>query len=122
MLTSTPRSPLLAALALAMFCLSTNALAQFTGPSLAGAVSTVEQARSASFNSDVTVVGNIVAHVREDKYLFRDPTGEIRIEIEGPVWQGRQIGPETRVRLRAEVDRSPVGGRYLWVESLEVLP
>lgn len=96
------------------------ASAQFTGPSASGRTSTVAQISQARLGSYVTVTGQIVAHQREDYFTFRDATGEIRVEIEKTVWQNRQIAPETKVRLLAEVDRG-FAGRYLWVKSLEVV-
>lgn len=100
--------------------LASNAIAQFSGPSPTGRTLTVEQAREARVGSYVTVTGNIVNHLREDYYTFRDASGEIRVEIASGVFQGRKIEPATKVRLLAEVDRGPAG-RYLWVKSLEVL-
>ena len=94
--------------------------AQFSGPSVTGRISTVEEARSAPIDTFVTVIGNIVAHLREDYYTFQDRTGAIRVEIEKPVWRNRKVGPETKVRLVAEVDRNAAGIIYLWVKSLEV--
>ncbi len=110
-------------LPLVMFCLllSSTSFAQFTGPSATGQVSTVEQARSAPMGTYVTVTGNIVAHLREDYYTFRDATGEIRVEIGSSVWQNRNIEPDTEVRLLAEVDRNIFVITYLWVKSLEIV-
>jgi uncharacterized protein (TIGR00156 family) len=93
--------------------------AQFKGPAAPGRVSTVEQARNAPIETYVTVTGNVIAHLREDYYSFRDESGEIRVEIDDGVWRGREVGPETRVRLLAEVDRSHNGSVYLWVKSLD---
>ena len=109
--------------ALSLICvvLSTNAAAQFTGSRLAGKASSVEQARNARVDTYVTVAGNIIAHLREDYYTFRDTTGDIRVEIEGRVWRNREVGPDTAVRLLAEVDRNAAGTVYLWVKSLEIV-
>lgn len=96
------------------------ASAQFAGPSATGRTSTVAQVGAARLGSYVTVTGHIVVHQRENYFTFRDATGEIRVEIENSVWQHRQIAPETKVRLLAEVDRG-FAGRYLWVKSLEVV-
>lgn len=101
--------------------LTSNVSAQFTGPTLETEISSVEEVSFLAIHSYATVVGNIVAHIREDYYLFRDDTGEIRVEIENSVWQNRAIGPDTTIRLVAEVDQNSLGMRYLWVESLEVL-
>ncbi|WP_045476059.1 YgiW/YdeI family stress tolerance OB fold protein [Serpentinimonas barnesii] len=95
-----------------------HASAQFTGPSVAGPASTVQQAQQARLGSYLTLTGHIVAHQREDYYLFRDASGELRVEIEPEVWQGRRIGPEHLVRLHGEIDQG-LRGRYLWVKTLQ---
>lgn len=105
-----------------LFCglLSSIATAQFTGPSSTGQPSTVAQVRGARLGSYVTVTGNIVAHQRQNYFTFRDASGEIRVEIENPVWQNRPVAPETKVRLLGEVDQG-IAGRYLWIKSLELV-
>jgi len=107
-----------------VFCLCASlaaaAMAQFTGPSVAGRPSTVAETRDARLGSYVTLTGNIVNHQRGDYFTFRDDTGEIRVEIESRLWQGRQVAPQDRVRLMGEVDRG-FGGRYVWVKTLDVL-
>ena len=108
-------------LILVAFLLPAIAMAQFTGPTVKGQTSTVEQARKARVDTYVTVTGNIVAHLREDYFTFRDSTGEIRVEIEPEVWRNREVGPDTTVRLLAEVDRNAAGTVYLWVQSLEIV-
>jgi uncharacterized protein (TIGR00156 family) len=109
-----------ASLLIGLLLLCSASFAQFTGPPATGRVSTVAEARNAPVDTYVTVSGNIVAHLREDYYTFRDQTGEVRVEIEPPVWRSRKIGPDTKVRLVVEVDRNAAGTIYLWVESLEI--
>ena len=101
----------------------TTAMAQFTGPSAAtssrpSAVAAASRARPGSY---VTLTGNIVSHQRSDDFLFRDATGNIRVEISSSVFAGRAVTPETRVRLVGEVDVG-LAGRYISVQSLEILP
>jgi uncharacterized protein (TIGR00156 family) len=108
---------LVAVLLFALF--ASTATAQFTGPGATGQTTTVRQLSDARLGSYVTVTGNIVAHQRKDYFTFRDDTGEIRVEIEDSIWQGRQIGPETRVTLLGEVDVT-AAGRYVWVKSLQL--
>ena len=100
---------------------ATPAAAQFTGPSVAGAEVTVAQAVAARAGTYVTLVGNIVAHQREDYFTFRDASGEIRVEIDDEVFQNRPVAPETNVRLMGEVDTGR-SGPYVWIKSLEILP
>ena len=102
------------------FFLATEATAQFSGPSVTGQTSTVAQTANARLGSYITVTGNIVAHERGDYFTFQDGTGTIRVEIANDVWQGRNIGPQTRVRLLGEVDQG-LAGRYLWIKSLQVV-
>jgi len=111
------RDILLAAL---LGALVAHASAQFTGPSVAGKASTVQQAQQARLGSYLTLTGHIVAHQREHYYVFRDASGELRVEIEPEVWQGRRIGPETLVRLHGEIDQG-MRGRYLWVKTLQAV-
>jgi uncharacterized protein (TIGR00156 family) len=100
--------------------LAATATAQFSGPSATGGTSSVAQVQTVRLGSYVTVTGHVVAHQRKDYYTFRDGTGEIRVEIDNSVWQNRPVGPETKVRLLAEVDQG-IAGRYLWVKSLEIV-
>lgn len=96
------------------------AAAWFTGPSVQGQPTTVADAQTSRTGRYVTLEGNVVAHLREDYYTFRDATREIRVEIPGATFAGRQIGPTTPVRIMGEVDTGR-SGRYVWVKSLEPL-
>jgi uncharacterized protein (TIGR00156 family) len=48
-------------------------------------------------------------HLREDYYLFRDQTGEIRVEISPGRFGGQQVGPEHAIRIMGELDQSRAG-------------
>ncbi len=101
--------------------LAATASAQFTGPGVAARQSTVAQALQARIGTYVTLTGHIVAHQREDYYLFNDGSGEIRVEIAPSVFNGRKVGPENTVRLVGEIDRG-IRGRYVWIKSLDLVP
>lgn len=106
-------------LALAVSAVASPALAQFTGPSVQGGDTTVAQAQEARLGSYHTLEGNIVSHLRDDYYMFRDSSGEMRVEIAPGRFGGQQIGPEDTVRIMGEVDQG-ITGRYIWVKSLQV--
>ncbi|GAB3511181.1 YgiW/YdeI family stress tolerance OB fold protein [Pseudoxanthomonas daejeonensis] len=108
------------ALSLSVLSLSLPATAQFTGPSASPQASTVAAVGNARVGSDVTLTGNVVGHLRDEYFTFRDETGEIRVEIENKTWQGRKVGPEDKVRITGEIERG-FGGRYIDVQTLEVL-
>lgn len=109
------RRNLLTSVCAALFAVPTYA--QFTGPSVQGDQSTVSAAQSIRLGSYVTLRGNIVSHLREDYYLFRDQTGEIRVEIPLRRFGGRKVGPTDKVQIMGEVDKGRAG-RYVWVKSL----
>lgn len=97
--------------------------AQFLGPSVSGGgagVTTVAEASQARRDTRVVLEGAIVEHQRSDYFTFADPTGRITVEIDNHVFRGQQVTPETRVRLRGEVDRNS-RDRYIDVDWLEVL-
>ena len=100
--------------------IASTAAAQFTGPSTTGRTATVAQVEQARLGSYVTLTGHVVNHQRSSYFTFRDSTGDIRVEIENEVWNNRQVGPETKVRLLGEVERG-IAGRYVYVKSLEIV-
>lgn len=75
----------------------------FSGPGLS--VSTVEQAKGMRDDAKVAVRGSIIQHLGKDKYLFKDATGSIRVEIDNDKWGGQTITPDDTVELHGEVDK-----------------
>lgn len=76
----------------------------FTGPKSTGAV-TVVQAKQMRDDSKVVLRGTIVKQLGHEKYLFKDNTGEITIEIDDDDWHGLTIGPNDQVEIFGEVDK-----------------
>ena len=76
----------------------------FTGGSKAE-VTTVAQALKMKDNAKAVLRGNIVKQVGHEKYLFKDATGEIVIEIDDDDWGGVTVGPQDTVELIGEVDK-----------------
>lgn len=108
----------IAAVLTALFSLPTYA--QFEGPSATGRATTVANAmQNARVGSYVTLTGNIVEHLREEYFTFRDGSGSIRVEVPANVFRGQKVTPTTTVRITGELDRS-FAGRYVYVTSLEV--
>ena|SRR5574344_738379 len=75
----------------------------FTGPTILK--STIEKAKTYKDDMPVSIEGNIVEHLGKDKYLFRDSTGDITIEIDNENWNGMQISPKDKVTIHGEVDK-----------------
>lgn len=98
---------------------TTIAQAQFTGESAAElnpavtfvspfVTSTVADVRQMADDTYVTVEGNIIQQQGRDheKYLFKDATGEIIVEIDRKVWRGQPITPDVKVKILGELDQS----------------
>ncbi len=75
----------------------------YTGPGQA--VTTVEEAKKMRDDAAVTLRGVLERHLGKDKYLFRDATGTITVEIDHDKWGGQSIGAADQVELRGEVDK-----------------
>jgi uncharacterized protein (TIGR00156 family) len=52
--------------------------------------------------------------------MFRDSTGEMRIEVPAGAFGGQEVGADDTVRIMGGLDRS-IAGRYIWVKSLQVV-
>ena len=85
----------------------------FTGSTLAAfinnqenAVSTVAEALKMRDDSPVILQGHIQQHIRKDKYLFSDSTGQITVEIDDKDWNGVDVNPSNIVRLHGEIDKN----------------
>ncbi|MDR0867144.1 MAG: NirD/YgiW/YdeI family stress tolerance protein [Planctomycetota bacterium] len=52
----------------------------------------------------VILQGTIIQSLGDEKYLFRDSSGEIVIDIDRKVWRGLSAGINDRVEIYGEVD------------------
>lgn len=75
----------------------------FTGPG--PALSMVKEVLTMRDDSKVTLRGNIVRHFGGDRYLFRDQTGSIQVDIDHDKWKGLRVGVADMVEISGEVDR-----------------
>ena len=66
---------------------------------------TVIQARSLSENSLVILTGNIVQSLGREKYIFRDSTGDITVDIDRDLWALLDLSVSVN-------DRVEIGGKW----------
>lgn len=66
---------------------------------------TVLSAKRMGDNSYIKLKGKIVSKVGKEKYLFKDNTGTIQIEIDDEDWKGVQAGPKDLVIIEGELDK-----------------
>lgn len=94
---------LLASLILASSSLFGQSQGGFTG-AMVSKITAVE-AKELSDDTPVILEGNIVKHLGSHKYMFKDETGEITVEIKSKNWSGVRVGEDDKVILYGEVDK-----------------
>lgn len=75
----------------------------FAGPGIEAV--TVAEALKMNDDTPVVLVGSIEKGLGNEKYLFRDSTGSIVVEIDDDDWNGVTVKPENTVELHGEVDK-----------------
>lgn len=103
--------------------LSVPAYAAFKGPGASAPGTTVAQVKSMPDDTRVTLVGKIVSQLpgSDDKYMFRDNTGEIMVEIDFKRFRGQEVTPNNTVRISGEVDKDFGRAPEIDVKQLDVL-
>ena len=95
----------------------------FQGPTAAADADTVAKAMKCWDDAPVVLTGNIVERLAgsDDKYMFRDATGQVMVDIDDDLFLGRTVTPQTRVRLHGKVDKELMEPTKIDVKRLEVL-
>lgn len=95
----------------------------FHGPTGGVQADTVKKAQSSWDDAPVVLVGNIVERLAgsDDKYLFKDATGQIIVDIDHEIFAGRTVTPQTKVRLSGKVDKDMMEPIKIDVKVLEIL-
>lgn len=95
----------------------------FQGPGTTTPTVNVQQAKRMADDTIVTLTGNVVSHITgtKDKYMFRDSSGEIVIEIDYKYFRGQTVTPANTVRITGEVDKDFGRAAEIDVKMLEVL-
>lgn len=102
---------------------TTTAQAAYTGPQeLPRVFSTVIEAHEYPVDDhEIIFEGNITKRIGHDKYLFRDDTGSIRVEIDAGVFPPEDINDKTRVKIFGEVDSKVLDNPLVDVDRIEVV-
>lgn len=70
-----------------------------------GTKTSITEALKMSDNSYVTVQGNIVKRLSEDKYQFKDSTGTMTVEIDKDKWGGISVNTQDKLELTGEIEK-----------------
>lgn len=90
----------------------------FEGPG----VSTVSVAEASKLPDDtaVTLIGSIEKSLGDEKYLFKDKTGSIVVEIDDDDWRGLTVKPENTIEIRGDVDKEMFRDSIIDVDYISV--
>ena len=66
---------------------------------------TAEQAKSMADDSHVALKGYIIKSIGGEKYVFKDDSGTVTLDISAKRWAGQQVGPEDLVEVYGEIDK-----------------
>lgn len=90
---------------LMLFLLPAHATAEFVGAGAAEGTTTVEQViEERGEDRDVALTGFVVKQIDDERYWFKDHTGDMQVDIEESVFGGTEVTPEMKVRLTGEVE------------------
>jgi uncharacterized protein (TIGR00156 family) len=98
------------------------AYAQFEGPGAQSQLTTVEVvANQANDDQTVQLQGSIIEQVGDEKYIFADDTGEIRVEIDDELFRNQRITPDMTVSIYGEVEKDFMRSPEIDVEELSIV-
>ena len=66
---------------------------------------TVSEAMRLRDDSFVTLKGNIVKRISNEKYMFKDSTGTMVVKIKDYKWMGQKVGANDTVEISGEIDK-----------------
>lgn len=68
-------------------------------------VDAVWQRRESHDGASVSLRGNLISHKGEDRYVFRDKSGEINVVIPAAVFDGREVQPDQMINISGSLDK-----------------
>ncbi|WP_258406547.1 NirD/YgiW/YdeI family stress tolerance protein [Shewanella spartinae] len=100
--------------------LTLPAFAAYNGPKAGGVIQQASDAHTAKDDTPVELTGKLIKSLGDEKYLFRDSSGEVEVEIDNALWRDIEISSDTTVTLRGEVD-DEWRGIEIEIDSIELV-
>lgn len=72
-------------------------------------ITTIAQALKARDDEPVQLTGTIISQIDNDEFIFRDSTGEIKIDVDDKAWQGQNVGFNDKITVYGKVDKETIG-------------
>lgn len=97
--------------------------AQYVGPSTQKTpLSVADILKNPVDDQDVVLRGVLLKKVANEKYIFSDGTGDIRVEIEAEEFPAQKIDGKTRVEIRGEVEKDFLETPEIDVDVISISP
>ncbi len=120
MISTIKRNAIILSGALAL-AIPTVVQAQYVGPSTHKAALSVAEILKNPVDDQIVVLrGNLLKKVGNEKYLFSDGTGEIRVEIEAEDFPIQKIDDKTLIVIRGEVENEFLKSPEIDVEMISI--
>lgn len=98
------------------------AYAQYTGPSNQVVLRTIADIlKDPKDDQAVVLTGHVVRQVGKEKYIFKDATGEIRVEIDRELLPGAPFNESSKVEISGEVEKDFLQSPELDIDSIRLL-
>ncbi|CAJ94995.1 Bacterial OB-fold domain-containing protein [Cupriavidus necator] len=109
------------ALTLVLGLAAAGASAQYTGPS-AVPVMTVKALQADGKDDQQAVLrGKIISSVGDERYLFSDGTGQMKVKIKAKLWPAQKpVDAQTTVELVGEYDKELIGESHFDVKEIRL--
>lgn len=88
-----------------LLALSSSAFAGFQDTNAGNYITNVQTAKKQYDNTPVTLEGYFIRQIDDDEFIFRDNSGEIKVDVEDRAWFGVNATPNDRVRIHGSVDK-----------------
>ncbi len=83
-------------------------------------VNSVADALKVKDDTRVELTGYLVKSLGDEEYLFRDNSGDVKVEIDDDLWHGITVSDSTKVTLIGEVDKD-IFGTEIDVEQINLI-
>ena len=108
-------------MAIGLFLIGTTLRADFIDSSKKETIITTAEAKNAADDSWVTLKGQIVKKLGGDDFLFKDETGEIKIDVSKNAWKNQDITPDMTIIISGKVDQDDYDTVEIDVKNIEIV-
>ena len=81
---------------------------------------TISEALKMNDDSYVTIQGNIIKRISDDKYTFKDSTGTMTVEIDTEKWAGQSVNMTDKLELTGEIEKK-LNSTVLDVDTVNII-